>query len=433
MAVSCFKKADTQNDVLTQTAAAEDKIPVTVLVKYAFTINNFEKEIEKKFPNLDLIQVGNYTSDMGKDEYAARLEHDDLTDVVMTWPLEVGEEYWDDRLIDLSSLPLSGKYNTNMLDTISKDGKLYYLPGPSQIRGILYNKTLFKEMGWDVPKDFEGFLALCDQIEKSGIRSLQLGLKNEEVFDTAFTGFGYANSFSKPEDAQWIDNYNNGKGSFGDHFIPALNTYKTLIDRGILKKEDLNIDYSDREKMFFTRKCAMIEDSVLMARMGNNTTGTNDEFGLMPFLNPAPDSDWARLYPVCYIGLNKNLESSKNKEKYDLIMELLEYISTPEGQTLLASDTGGMLSSLNGTKPPNVPEIDALFSTLTHGRYAVFTELQNAQSALREGLAGMLQGKLTTADVIKMVDQENSSPPQKPLPAVFGHASDDFTLMETGN
>lgn len=420
-------------EILTQKETPEGKIPVTVLVKYAFTINEFEKAVEEKFPNLNLIQVGNFTSGGGHAEYEARMEHDDLADLVMTWPIEVGEQYWGDRLLDLSAMPFTGKYNTSSLNEISSDGKLYYLPGPAQIRGIVYNKTLFAEKGWEVPEDFEGFITLCQKIEADGMRSLQLGLGNAEVLDTAFVGYNYASSYSTPKDAQWIADYNSGKGSFGDHFRPALETYQTLIESGVLKPEDLKITYAERERMLFNRECAMAEDSVLMARMGGEITGTTDEFALMPFFNPGPDSDWARLYHVCYIGLNKHLSEPANKEKYDLVMQIMEYISTPEGQSALAGDTGGMYSSLNDMPPPDVPEIEALLPALEHGRCATFPTLQNAQGALRSGLAGMVSGDLTADDVIKMVDAENLSPPVPPAPVVIGSAETDFSIMETGN
>lgn len=75
---------DKSEDVLTQKAASKGKTQITVLVKYAFTINEFEKAVEKQFPDIDLVQVGNYTRNMGTEEYAARLEHDDIPDIVMT-------------------------------------------------------------------------------------------------------------------------------------------------------------------------------------------------------------------------------------------------------------------------------------------------------------------------------------------------------------
>ncbi|MEG1650813.1 MAG: 5'-nucleotidase, partial [Oscillospiraceae bacterium] len=181
------------------------------------------------------------------------------------------------------------------------------------------------------------------------------------------------------------------------------------------------------------RECAMVEDSVLMARMGGEISGSTDEFALMPFFNPGEDGDWARLYPVCYIGLNKHLSEPQNKTKLDYVMQIMEYISTPEGQLALAGDTGGMYSNLNGMPPPDVPEIEPLFSALERGRCAIFPELQNAQAALRKGLAGMVSGELTADDVIRMVDKQNLGASEIPEPTVLGTAEADFSILDTGN
>lgn len=420
-------------DILTQKVVEKDKIPVTVLVKYAFSIKTFEKEVEKKFPQLDLIQVGNYTDSLGIDEYERRLEHDDLTDIVMTWPLDVGTEYWSEKLLDLSGMDFSGRYNISMMNDISQDGSLYYLPGPAQVRGIVYNKTLFNEKGWEVPQDFNGFINLCEEIENSGMRSIQLGFENAEVLDTAFIGYSYGDCYSKPADTQWINQFNKGQGDFKEQFSSALTTFQTMIDKGIWKKEDLNIGYADREKMLFTRQCAMIEDSVLLARMGESYNGCTDEFALMPFFSPNSSTDWARLYMVCYIGVNKHLAEPQNKEKYDMVMEIMDYISTKEGQEALAGDTGAMYSSLNGTIPPDIPEIENLMPALSQGRYGVFQEFENAQKALRTGLKGMLEGTLKSEDVIKAVNEENKTTVTEEEDPVIGKATTDFTIIETGN
>lgn len=424
--------ADASSDVLTQKPSSDGRTKITVLVKYAFSINDFEKAVEEKFPDIDIVQVGNYTRDMGIEEYKKRLEHDDLTDIVMTWPLDVGEEYWPDRLLDLSGFDFTSRYNVSVMDSISRDGKLYYLPGPSQVRGIVYNKTLFEEKGWTVPENFEEFISLCRKIEASGMRSLQLGLENPEVLDTAFVGYSFTDCFSKPQDTQWIAEYNNGQHSFGDHFAPALDHFQTLIDAGILRESDLDVNYSEREKMFFTRQCAMVEDSVLLARMGYSQTGSTDEFALMPFFDPCGD-EWARLYMVCYIGLNQHLAEPKNKKKYDAVLKLMDYISTCEGQEALMSDTGAMFSNLIGVDLPEVPEIQDLLPALHQGHYAIFPELKNAQTALRAGLAGMVRGDMDKETVIKTVDAQNLSPPKTDIPEKLGTASSDFTLIETGS
>lgn len=431
--VGCGSIGEKQQDILTQKEIEAGRTPITVLVKYAFTINEFERAVEEKFSEIDIIQVGNYTYGMGIEEYKARLEHDDLTDIVMTWPLEVGEEYWEDRLIDLSGMECTSKYTLSMLNSIEQDGKLYYLPGPAQVRGLVYNKTLFEENGWEIPEDYEGFLKLCETIESTGIRAVQLGFRNSEVLETAFIGYNYANYFSKPQDMQWLEAYNAGEGNFGDHFSGALDVYQEMIDAGVWKPDDLDITYADREKMLYKRECAMVEDSVLLAGMAREQSVFGDEFALMPFFNPGENSDWVRIYMVCYIGLNKHLLEPANKAKYELVKELLDYISTPEGQTVLQADTGGMFSSITGMAAPDNPELEALADALNHGRYVLFPTLTNVQGALQQGLAGMLKGEMTKEDVVRLVDEQNINPPQAEPPEVLGTATDDFTMMETGS
>lgn len=420
-------------DIITQKKISKGRTPITVLVKYAFSINEFERIVEEKFPNIDIVQVGNYTGDRGLVEYERRLKNDDLPDIVMTWPLDIGAEYWQDRLIDLSGMPFTSSYHTSMLHKIDRGGQLYYLPGPAQVRGIFYNKTLFAENNWQVPNNFEEFVALCQKIEASGIRSLQLGFGNSEVLDTAFVGFSYGNNFSRPLDSHWLGHYDKGIGDFGEHFTPALDTFQYLINAGVLKKTDLNVQYQDRERMIFSRQCAMVEDSLLLAKVGAQYYNSKDEFGLMPFFNPNSEYSWARLYMVCYIGANKHLLEEKNKEKYDLVMKLLDYISTPEGQEALAADTGAMFSSVHNTPMPNLPEIEYILPALNEGRCAIFPELKNAQQALRQGLSGLLAGTLSRAQLVDMVNQQNLKQTVQGANRIIGNASESFTLIETGN
>ncbi|MEG0688322.1 MAG: 5'-nucleotidase, partial [Hungatella sp.] len=139
------------------------------------------------------------------------------------------------------------------------------------------------------------------------------------------------------------------------------------------------------------------------------------------------------LYPVCYIGLNKHLAEPDNAEKYDLVLRLMDYISSPEGQLALASDTGAMFSSLNGMLPPDIPEINDLLPALQAGRYSVFPVLKNAQDALRQGLAGMVAGNLTGSQVAEMVDKQNAAPLIPKAVPILGEADADFTMIETGS
>lgn len=425
---------DSKKDVVTQKKSEKGRTQITVLTKYAFTIDNFEKAVEKEFPDIDIVQVGDYTANtaLGK-EYEARLEHDDLTDIVMTWPYDVGSKYWKDRLVDMSGMPFTNKYNVSMLDGIADENdNLYYLPGPASIRGIVYNRTMFEENGWEVPNNYTEFAALCKKIEATGNRAFQIPLGNDEVLDTAFVGFNYGTSYNKPEDASWLASYNEGNGNFLDHFGGAVDTFQALIDDGIIKESDLNLHYSDTQDNLSTREIVMTEDSVQLIKLAK-TLGSNDEYAIMPFFTRNPESTWARLYMVCYIGMNKHLQDKGNEEQYDKVMKVMDYISTPDGQTALASGNGTMYSSLKDAEISEDKEIIDMRTTLAQGRYGVFPTLERSESALRRGLQGMIKGTTTKEKLGEMVDKENQIPTRKEELESYGEASEDFSLMDTGN
>lgn len=63
------------------------------------------------------------------------------------------------------------------LELIPKDGT-YALPYVANAAGILYNKDMFAEHGWEIPETWGEFTALCDEIEAAGIQPLYFGYKD---------------------------------------------------------------------------------------------------------------------------------------------------------------------------------------------------------------------------------------------------------------
>lgn len=428
---SCSSEAPQQPEVLTQKASSDDKIPITISVKYAVYLDAFEEAMEQHFPELNLIQVGNYTANYS-EEYEQQLANDDLPDIIVTWPLDNAALNCEDRLIDLSSMEFSSRYNLSSLNAISKSGELYYLPGPTQMRGILFNKTMFEENGWAVPGNFEEFVALCQTIEASGIRSLQLSFWNEEVLRYAFIGFGYSEGFSSPVSVQKLQDYNAGKGSLRDFALPAFKSFERLIEADIFRAEDLKVRYPDREKMLFNRQCAMVSDGASLIESAKKN-GSTDEFAIMPFLCPGSDGGWGHLIPTQYIGLNQQLTKPENKKKYDLALRIMDYISTPEGQLALAGNNTSLVSNLVAKGDQTaVPELAPIEAAMHKGQYAIFPSFTNADSSLYEALAAMLRGEISRDEVIRRVDEANRNPRPKERAAVIGSAAQTFSLAETG-
>lgn len=63
------------------------------------------------------------------------------------------------------------------LELIPTDG-IYALPYVANCAGILYNKDIFEENGWEIPTTWEEFNQLCETIQSKGITPLYFGFKD---------------------------------------------------------------------------------------------------------------------------------------------------------------------------------------------------------------------------------------------------------------
>ncbi len=63
------------------------------------------------------------------------------------------------------------------LEFIPQDGN-YGVPYMANAAGVLYNREMFREHGWEIPETGEEFTALCEEIEAAGIQPLYFGFKD---------------------------------------------------------------------------------------------------------------------------------------------------------------------------------------------------------------------------------------------------------------
>lgn len=54
----------------------------------------------------------------------------------------------------------------------------YGVPYVANVAGILYNREMFKEHGWEIPETWEELIALCEEIQSQGILPFYYGFKD---------------------------------------------------------------------------------------------------------------------------------------------------------------------------------------------------------------------------------------------------------------
>ena len=88
-----------------------------------------------------------------------------------------------DMLMDISdyqgldSIKDAYKEIDKALEFVPEDG-VYAVPYVANAAGILYNRELFKEHGWQIPATWDEFMSLCQKIQDAGIQPLYFGFKD---------------------------------------------------------------------------------------------------------------------------------------------------------------------------------------------------------------------------------------------------------------
>lgn len=63
------------------------------------------------------------------------------------------------------------------LEFVPMDG-IYSVPYVANAAGVLYNREMFEENGWEIPTTWDAFLELCETIQASGQQPLYFGFKD---------------------------------------------------------------------------------------------------------------------------------------------------------------------------------------------------------------------------------------------------------------
>lgn len=110
------------------------------------------------------------------------------------------------------------------LEFIPQDG-IYALPYAANCAGILYNKDMFEENGWEIPETWTEFIALCERIKSSGRQPLYFGFK--DIWTTLAPWNALAVGLA---DADICSQVNAGKTTFTEGYAEVADKIKLLLD-----------------------------------------------------------------------------------------------------------------------------------------------------------------------------------------------------------
>ncbi|WP_347551157.1 extracellular solute-binding protein [Pseudalkalibacillus hwajinpoensis] len=179
----------------------------------------------------------------------SRLTKNDLPDVMaIGGNATYGELARAGVLMDLSDSEMINKIQPAYLDMINrlageeKEGT-YGIPYATNANAVIYNKDKFEELGVEVPKTWDEFVAILDKAKAEGEIPLYLTLKD------AWTGMIPWNSLAaniQPE--EFAKKVNNGEASFQEDYPEVADKMLTLLEYG--HQDNMGVAYGDGNTAF---------------------------------------------------------------------------------------------------------------------------------------------------------------------------------------
>lgn len=137
-----------------------------------------------------------------------------------------------DLFADISDLDVLSETKSAYLDMdkqlefIPQDGT-YGLPYAANAAGILYNKDMFEQHGWETPETWNEFTALCEQIQSEGVQPLYFGFKDTWTCLAPWNALAVSLA-----DPQLCSQVNNGTTTFTKAYDETAEKMKALLAYG---------------------------------------------------------------------------------------------------------------------------------------------------------------------------------------------------------
>jgi raffinose/stachyose/melibiose transport system substrate-binding protein len=202
------------------------------------------------------------------------------------------------------------------LEIIPKDG-VYALPYVANAAGILYNRDMFAENGWQVPQTWSEFLTLCDTIKASGIQPLYFGYKDTWTCLAPWNALAVGLA---PSDTCSL--VNAGQTTFATEYDEIADKIKTLLNYS--EANPYAYGYNDACTAFAKGQAAMYP---IGSYAVPQIKSVNPDMNIGSFVFPANDDEKDN---VLNSGVDLQFCVMKNTKNKEAVYEVLKYLYEDE-------------------------------------------------------------------------------------------------------
>ena len=244
------------------------------------------------------------------------------------------------------------------LEFIPQDGT-YGLPYAANAAGILYNKDMFEQHGWETPETWNEFTALCEQIQSEGVQPLYLGFKDTWTCLAPWNALAVSLA-----DPQLCSQVNNGTTTFTKAYDETAEKMKALLAYG--EPNPMAYSYNDACTAFARGQSAMY---TIGSYAISQIKSVNPDMNIGTFTFPANEKEADN---VLNSGIDVQFCVMKSCENKEAAYEVLRFLYRDDTIRTYLSEQGG-IACKQGDFPLS-SELEGVSSYVASNRMADFQD-----------------------------------------------------------
>ena len=214
------------------------------------------------------------------------------------------------------------------LEFIPQDGT-YGLPYVANAAGILYNKDMFEQHGWETPETWNEFTALCEQIQSEGVQPLYFGFKDTWTCLAPWNALAVSLA-----DPQLCSQVNNGTTTFTKAYDETAEKMKALLAYG--EPNPMAYSYNDTCTAFARGQSAMY---TIGSYAISQIKSVNPDMNIGTFTFPANEKEADN---VLNSGIDVQFCVMKSCENKEAAYEVLRFLYRDDTIRTYLSEQGGI-------------------------------------------------------------------------------------------
>lgn len=249
--------------------------------------------------------------------------------------------------------PYADRWVDGVIDGATIGDRVWYFPmGSTGTVTFYYNKTMFDELGLEIPYTYDELVEVCKTIrEEKGITPiLQQG--SLPVYWPMWFMETYAQT-TYGESVQLTRDFLAGDYQFATEAeVEAFRLIKKFFDDGLMDTDSLNTDADGMRAAFAQEKSAMFFGGTWEYTNAESAVDGAFEIGVFEFPLMVADSEVSNSSGT---GNSVIIPSFANPENYDIIMRFMEFFSRPENAADIATAAADLLPCIAGIETESNP------------------------------------------------------------------------------